>query len=118
MQNCDTVSTPADSNSRLSASQNTSDSLLKFHYRNAVGALIHLCVTRPNLNFAVDHVAKHSSNPEKSHINAAKRILAYVKGTANYGICFGNNNTLVAFCDADYAGDTEHAGLLLVMLSC
>ena len=108
MQNCDPVSTPADSNSRLSASQNPSDSLLKFPYRNAVGALIHLCVNRPDLNFAVGQVAKHSSNPDKSHINAVKRILAYVKGTANYGICFGNNNnTLVAFCDADYAGDTD-----------
>ncbi len=109
MQNCDSVSTPADSNSRLSPSQNLSDSLLKFHYRNAMGALIHFCVTRPDLNFAVGQVAKHSSNPDKSNINAVKRILAYVKGTANYGICFGNNNnnTLVAFCDADYAGDTD-----------
>jgi hypothetical protein len=33
--------------------------------------------------------------------------LAYVKGSASYGICLGsnNNNTLVAFCYADYAGD-------------
>lgn len=85
------------------------NSLTKFPYRNAVGALIHLCVTRPDLNFAVGQVAKHSSNPNKSHINAVKRILAYVKRSESYGICFGSNNinTLVVFCDADYAGDTD-----------
>jgi len=109
MTNCDSVSTPADPNSRLSVSQLPLDSLVKFPYRNAVGALLHLCVTRPDLNYAVGQVAKYSSNPDQSHINAVKRIFAYVRGTANYGICFGSNkdDCLIAFCDADYAGDID-----------
>jgi hypothetical protein len=68
-----------------------------------------LCVTRPDLNYAVGQVAKYSSNPDQSHINAVKRIFAYVKGTADYGICFGSkkDDCLIAFCDADYAGDID-----------
>ena len=109
MQNCNPVSTPADSNSHLKLSSLSPGSSPNFPYRNAVGALIHLCVTRPDLNYAVGQVAKYSSNPDKSHVNAVKRILAYVKGTAHYGISYGttNDSVLKSFCDADYAGDTD-----------
>ncbi len=75
----------------------------------AVGALLQLCITRPDLNYAVGQVAEYSSNPDKSHVNAVKRILAYVKGPANYGIRFGTSNgsVLQSYCDADYARDTD-----------
>lgn len=49
MQTCDAVSTPADSNSRLTVSQHPLNSFTKYTYRTAVGALIHLCVTRLTL---------------------------------------------------------------------
>jgi len=49
MQTCDAVSTPADSNSRLTVSQHPLNSLKKYTYRTGVGALIHLCVTRLTL---------------------------------------------------------------------
>ena len=109
LKDCDPVSTPADTNSILTASKSDSDSVIGFPYRSAVGALIHLCVTRPDLNYAVGQYAKYSANPNQSHVNAFKRILAYVKGTRNHGICFGSNNKncLVAFCDADHARDMD-----------
>lgn len=49
MQTCDAVNTPADSNSRLTVSQHPLNSMKKYTYRTAVGALIHLCVTRLTL---------------------------------------------------------------------
>jgi hypothetical protein len=49
MQTCDAVSTPADSNSRLTVSQHPLNSLKKNTYRTSVGALIHLRVTRLTL---------------------------------------------------------------------
>ena len=109
LKDCDPVSTPADTNSILTASKSDPDSVIGFPYRSAVGALIHLCVTRPDLNYAVGQVAKYSANPNQSHVNAVKRILAYVKGTRNHGICFGSNNKncLVAFFDADHARDMD-----------
>ena len=60
MENCNPVSTPADSNSRLTVSQHPLHLPTKFPYRNAVGALIHLCVTRPDFSFAVGQVEKYS----------------------------------------------------------
>ena len=48
------------------------------------------------------------STPTVAHWNAAKGVLRYISGTANYGITFGGDDlTLRAYCDADYAGDTD-----------
>ncbi|XP_048324673.2 secreted RxLR effector protein 161-like [Ziziphus jujuba] len=45
----------------------------------------------------------------ESHLQAAKRVLRYLKGTVNYGIHYkkGGNGELLAFTDRDYAGDLE-----------
>jgi hypothetical protein len=49
------------------------------------------------------------SNPKKSHLDAVKRILRYVKGTINFGILYKKikDYQLVGYCDADYAGDYD-----------
>ena len=60
--------------------------------------------------YAVGKVAQFSSNPGKAYWEAVKRILAYLKGTADYGICFSGskkNGLLSTYSDADYAGDLE-----------
>lgn len=42
------------------------------------------------------------------HERAAKRILRYLKGTAEYGILFnGTKTNLFGYSDADYAGDVN-----------
>ena len=48
-------------------------------------------------------------NPKKSHLEAVRRILRYVKSTLGYGIMFkkGGDCRLVGYCDADYAGDHD-----------
>jgi hypothetical protein len=48
------------------------------------------------------------ANPTVSHWQAAKAVLRYVTGTADYGITFGGRSlSLEAYCDADYAGDID-----------
>jgi hypothetical protein len=41
------------------------------------------------------------------HLQAAKRILRYLKGTINYGIFYkkNENKQLIEYTDSDYAGD-------------
>jgi len=63
--------------------------------------------TRPDITFAVNSVSQFFEKPMKIHWNAVKRILKYLKGTANHGLYYPTtqNNHLKAFSDADYAGD-------------
>ncbi|XP_072060235.1 secreted RxLR effector protein 161-like [Arachis hypogaea] len=47
--------------------------------------------------------------PCTNHLQAAKRILRYIKGTLNDGIYYENTNevNLVSYTDSDWAGDIE-----------
>jgi hypothetical protein len=81
-----------------------------FPYREAVGSLIYLAVTsRPDISYAVNQVAQHSENPNRSHWAAVKRIISYLKGTPKLGIKFDGrcSKTITGFTDADYAGDLD-----------
>ena len=81
------------------------------HYQSAVGSLLHVSGwTRPDIAFAVSNVARFCSSPSKEHWTAVKRILRYLKGTSNYGLSYlrnDNNDTLVGYSDADWAGDVN-----------
>jgi hypothetical protein len=58
--------------------------------------------TRPDINFAVGMVSRYQANPEQSHWKAVKRILMYLKGTADYSLYFqGENLQLMGYADAD-----------------
>jgi hypothetical protein len=45
-------------------------------------------VTRPDISFAVGLVARFIERHDTSHVNAVRRIIAYLKGTSNFGIRF------------------------------
>ena len=78
-------------------------------YRQLVGSLIYLTLTRPDISFVVGVVSRYMQNPKKSHLEAVRRILRYVKGTIDYGLLYKNGEDckLVGYCDADYAGDHD-----------
>ncbi|KAE8728709.1 hypothetical protein F3Y22_tig00004111pilonHSYRG00116 [Hibiscus syriacus] len=52
---------------------------------------------------------RYMQNPKKSHLEAVRRILRYVKNTIDYGLLYkkGEDCKLVGYCDADYAGDHD-----------
>ena len=93
--------------------------------RSIVGILLYMTNTRYDLKYAVNQLARYVSNPNIDHVNAANKLLQYVKGTIDYGITFGigpkeirkfidNDNVtgkewkgLVAFADSDFAGDID-----------
>ena len=76
-------------------------------YRQLVGSLIYLTLTRPDISYPVRMVSRYMSNPKKPHLDAVKRILRYVKGTINFGIIYKETKDyqVMGYCDADYAGD-------------
>ena len=55
--------------------------------------------TRPDIATITNLLAKYMATPSKGHIEVAKRVLRYLKGTQHHGITFHSdtNNTLEAF---------------------
>ncbi|KAM2985169.1 hypothetical protein FF2_005608 [Malus domestica] len=74
-------------------------------YRSIVGGLQYLTWTRPDISFAVNQVCQFMHTPTDLHLQAAKRILRFLKGTSSHGIWFLKGHlTLSAYSDADWAG--------------
>ncbi|PRQ16261.1 putative RNA-directed DNA polymerase [Rosa chinensis] len=76
-------------------------------YRELVGSLQYLTITRPDIAFAVNLVSQFMSQPRVSHLIAVKRILRYVKGSLGHGLLFTPQRQpvhLSAYSDADWAG--------------
>ena len=76
-------------------------------YRQLVGSLIYLTVTRPDISYAVHVVSLFMAAPRSSHYDAVLRILRYLKGTIFDGLHFSSHSllTLQAYSNADWAGD-------------
>lgn len=75
-------------------------------YRSIVGALQYLTFTRPDIAFSGHQLCQLMSHPTTTHLEAAKQVLHYIKGTLHFGISFTLGPlTLTAFSDADGAGD-------------
>lgn len=75
-------------------------------YRQVVGALQYLTLTRPDIAFAVNKVCQFMHSPTDVHWSAVKRILRYLKNTVHHGLFFSRSSRLhlEAFSDADWAG--------------
>ena len=77
-------------------------------YASLVGALLYVAVcTRPDIAFAVNHLARYTREPRQAHWDAAKRVMLYLKGTSTFGLAYrrDGNPLFEVFSDADYAGN-------------
>ncbi|KAK6149381.1 hypothetical protein DH2020_016906 [Rehmannia glutinosa] len=75
-------------------------------YRALIGSLLYLTASRPDITFAVGVCARFQSAPKESHMNAAKRILRYLKGSQEVGLWYPKEGgfKLIGYSDSDYAG--------------
>ncbi|KAK1650367.1 hypothetical protein QYE76_068172 [Lolium multiflorum] len=105
MLNCKPVATPVDTKSKLSATDG-SFATNASSYRSIVGALQYLTLTRPELQYVVQHVCLHMHAPRDPHWAAVKRILRYIRGTMDFGLSLHASTAtdIVAYSDADWAG--------------
>lgn len=77
-------------------------------FRQLVGSLIYLSITRPEIAYFVSVVSQFMQDPRTPHLEAAKRILRYIKGSVDYGLLYEKRTDFVlqGFTDADWACDT------------
>ena len=78
-------------------------------YKQLVGCLMYLTVTRPDLMFVVCLIARFMSDPKEEHMLIAKRVLRYIRGTVDLGIFYKRSSGLsvLGFTDSDYARDVD-----------
>ena len=79
-------------------------------FKSLVGGLRYLVHTRPDIAYSVGVVSRFMERPTVMHMNAVKRILRYIKGTADFGLMYssGNkNNILTGYSDSDLAGNLD-----------
>ncbi|KAB2620555.1 hypothetical protein D8674_037640 [Pyrus ussuriensis x Pyrus communis] len=79
------------------------------YYKQIVGSLMYLTATRPDLMFVVSLISRYMEQPTETHLQTAKRVLRYVKGTVGFGVFYkkGGTEELVGYTDSDYAGDQD-----------
>ncbi|CAI7872892.1 unnamed protein product [Closterium sp. NIES-54] len=80
-------------------------------YQSIVGSFMYASTTtQPQIAYAVSQLSKVVSCPKAFHLQAAKRVLRYLKGCVKSGIFYPAYSKpqveLVGFSDADYAGDS------------
>jgi hypothetical protein len=111
MLECNEARTPMRQGLQLSTPDIRISPIRQDAYRRVVGQLQYLAGgTRPDFSFCVGLLSRYCQRPIDEHWNAVKRVLRYLKGTANMGITFDANDkdkTLLGYTDADWAGDSS-----------
>ncbi|KAK7367055.1 hypothetical protein VNO80_09061 [Phaseolus coccineus] len=108
LMGCKPFSTPMDDSLRLhqDSSEPLSDPL---SYRRLVGRLIYLTTTRPDIPFATQQLSQFMVTPTQTHLQAALRVIRYLKGCPGKGFFFSRKSStqLLGFSDADWATCTD-----------
>lgn len=78
-------------------------------YRQVIGRLQYLALTRPDISFTVNKLAQFMHQPTETHWSTVKRLLRYLKHTIHHGLFLKHNQPLhlSAFSDADWAGNKD-----------
>lgn len=109
MENSKTSKIPIDVGYYKELKKNHEPFELNDLYRKIVGMLLYLSVnSRPDISVATSILARRVSDPTKLEWRELKRLLRYLKGTANYEIKFNiedDEKILYGFSDADFGED-------------
>ncbi|XP_073268730.1 uncharacterized protein [Populus alba] len=107
MESCNPVSTPVENGVELRKSK--VGNVDPTYFKSLVGSLRYLTCTRPDILYGVGLVSRYMETPDQSHLNAAKRILRYIKGTMNEGMFYTSSKdfNLVGYSDSDWGRDLD-----------
>lgn len=108
MEGCNAVCNPMVPGNKLEMDRE-GEPVDEILYKQIIGSLMYITTTRPDLQFSVSLLSRFMSSPTKLHMQAAKRVLRYLKGTMDYGIWYkrGGAGDVVVYTDSDFAGDID-----------
>ncbi|KAF5472256.1 hypothetical protein F2P56_008991, partial [Juglans regia] len=103
---CKPVAFPMESTLKLSANDSSPPLTNPAQYRRLVGRLLYLTITRPDLSYSVQALSQFMANPSSNHLQAAERVLRYIKATPGQGIFLSAHSPLhlKAYSDSDWGG--------------
>ena len=85
----------------------------EYPYRRIIGTVLHMSRTcRPDISLAVSELSRHLGNTTNRHVNAANRLLCYLRRFPDIGIVYHSEqskltaNKLEFFSDSDWAGNS------------
>ena len=104
IESTSSVRTPMSSNVKLNVDllgKSVDPSL----YRNMIGSLLYLTAGITDISYNVGVCARYQANPKESHMTALKRIIKYVKTTAEFGVWYSKDTSdvLAGYSDVDWA---------------
>ena len=102
---CRTNDTPIETNHHLSLDKNGPTTDIS-SYQKFIGKLLYLSHTRPNICYTVNVLSQFMHSPRTSHLQAAHRVLRYLKGKTGLGLTYRQTGKLdlCLYTDSDYAG--------------
>ena len=79
--------------------------------QNLLSTTLDVPLHRPDIQFSVNLIAQFSENPSIPYLEAAKRILCYLKGTQDFSLVLGHQGRgavdIVGWTDSDWAGNVD-----------
>ncbi|KAI0498945.1 hypothetical protein KFK09_019843 [Dendrobium nobile] len=107
MQNSKPVATPISCKTEHSTSCNT-EFTNPHLYRQLIGSLQYITLTRLDIQFAVHQLSQHMHAPLNSNFDDLKRLLRYIQGSTSIDIPLHRDTlTLQGYVDADWANNTH-----------
>jgi hypothetical protein len=83
-------------------------------YMSIVGTINYIAnAGRPDIAYASHQLSRYCIDPSRVHLQAARRVIQYLKCTAKLGVQIDDQGSskLVSYADADFAADTDRVSV-------
>ena len=83
-------------------------------FRSILGALLYISHERCDIQFTTKCLASYLKSPTKNSWQYLGRLLGYLKGTADYGVCMNNTNIGVSLFEKLNGSTESESGMCLI----